>query len=773
MYLKQFLHILLFSLFFLAVNAQGVDVYKGNPDASFLAARELAFSGENEIARDTLVLILTEYPDYIDVHNLLAKTYSWEGNYNVARGQFNKILSKERNTKEVWISAIKNEFYAGNYGIALGLSNKALIHFKDDEDLLALKNKATFKINPRDVEDPQTSFLIAEELALSGKREVARDTLALLLKDYPNHVEGKSLLAKTHSWDGDYDVARSEFNEILTKDHNSKEVWISAIENEFSAGNYEIALGLANKALLFAKKDRDLLKLKNKAQYLIDPPKVEDPDGSFETARQLAFSGKREIARDTLEVIISRYPSYVDAHNLKAKTFSWDGDYDIAREEFNKILLREQENKEVWVGAINNELFAENYNTAIGLSNKALLIFKDDKELLKLNHKALLNLDPPEIVNLESKFLIAQNLAFEGKRDVARDTLDLILTKYPDYIDAQNLKAKTYSWDGDYDTARALYNRILSKHHENREVWVSAINNEFYAENYATALGLSNKALLYFKDNYNFLKLKEKAIDAIENPKIEQQLIVENDTLKNGIEVTAAMDIFDVEYDPMYYGSLAYSRTTKYGKIIPKINYSNRFNTNGVQFEVDAYPQFSDKVYAYLNYGYSNSSIYPKHRAGAEVYTGLPKNMEASLGVRFLDFITNKVTIYTGSYGLYTGNYYLLLRGYVTPSENNTFNLSGNLMARKYLKDRYNYLGLNFTYGYSSDLKQFISDNVLLAETILYLESQQLNLEYQFTTKGNSNPYRAFLGVTRQELSFDANNFFYAATLGFSYQFKF
>ena len=116
--------------------------YAGNPDVSFMKAREIAFSGDRVAARDSLRLILSEYPDYTDVRNLLAKTYSWDGNYDKARNEFNTIISKEKQNKEVWEAAISNEIYAENYYIALGLSNKALLYLPDDIDILSLQEKA-------------------------------------------------------------------------------------------------------------------------------------------------------------------------------------------------------------------------------------------------------------------------------------------------------------------------------------------------------------------------------------------------------------------------------------------------------------------------------------------------------------------------------------------------------------------------------------------------------------------------------------------------------
>lgn len=75
--------------------------------------------------------------------------------------------------------------------------------------------------------------------------------------------------------------------------------------------------------------------------------------------------------------------------------------------------------------------------------------------------------------------------------------------------------------------------------------------------------------------------------------------------------------------------------------------------------------------------------------------------------------------------------------------------------------------------GFTPELRQFITNNVLVAESLLYAESQQLNLEYQFSTNNSSSLYKANLGLTRQELVFESNSFFWAVSAGFRYQVRF
>lgn len=374
----------------------------------------------------------------------------------------------------------------------------------------------------------------------------------------------------------------------------------------------------------------------------------------------------------------------------------------------------------------------------------------------------------------------AMALAFEGNRVEARDTLTNILTTYPDYTDVRTLLAKTYSWDGNYDEARKQFNRITSEERQLKEVWIAAIRNEMFAENFYLALGLANKALLYLSQDNELIQLRSETLKKLQG--IEEAPNT-NDTTemageevkkyKNTVALFSSTDVFDIVFDPMFYSGFEFIHETSVGKIIPRVNYSNRFDIDGIQYELDLYPKFSKSLYAYLNYGYSQSKIYPTHRFGGDLYANLPKGIEVSMGARYLSFTDSDVTIYTGSLGFYKGNYYMSLRPYITPRNNNTTGISGILTARKYLKDSYNYIGISGGMGFMPEFRQFLANTKLVAETTLFVESQQLMMEYQFSFKDNPSLYRANLGITRQEFVFAAGNYFYAISAGLRYQVRF
>ncbi|WP_343486326.1 YaiO family outer membrane beta-barrel protein [Allomuricauda sp. d1] len=394
----------------------------------------------------------------------------------------------------------------------------------------------------------------------------------------------------------------------------------------------------------------------------------------------------------------------------------------------------------------------------------------------------------------------AYELAYSGDSKTAQAVLEEVLSENPRHSEASELLARTYSWTGQYVKARLYFNRLLSENNNKKDVWVAAIKNELYAGENAIALGLANKAMRYIKDA-ELQRLKLLAHDQVmnikygkigwynteetrKNPKkgikkkkiaskIEGKKTEKDAEPKNRIGVSNTVTVFNERYDPMFFTSISYKRKTPYGSIIPRINFSSRVGKQGVQYDIDLYPKFAKGFYAYLNYGYSNATIYPNHKMGGDVYMSLPGSFEFSAGARHIITRTRNVTGISNSLGHYRGNYYFSLRSLVTPKPDGLTRVSGNLLVRRYTKNSENYMGFTAGVGISPELRQFFADDELLAETIFFIETQRLNLEYQFTNKQNTNIYKARLGVRRQEISFDSGNFFWGITGGLIYSVKF
>lgn len=385
-------------------------------------------------------------------------------------------------------------------------------------------------------------------------------------------------------------------------------------------------------------------------------------------------------------------------------------------------------------------------------------------------------------------FEVARELAFNKQRKQAQDTLLLILTKYPNYHDIRAFLGSTYSWDGAYKKAKDAFNYVLKKDPDRLDTWEAAIKNELYSEATFSALKMTKKALEYFPNNEDLLYLKATAEDNSNNKEealltIEGILKINPDHKKskayklnlidklshNTIGISSSIDVYSEVFDPMQLHTFKLARQTKYGSIHAKVNFSRRFQSNGVQFEVDMYPRITKGLYAYLNFGMSNSFLFPEIRYGAEIYKSLPKSFEASLGFRTLKYSEN-TNIYTGSVGWYTGNDYLSFRTYITPGDSGS-SMSGTFTYRKYRSNADNYFSISTGMGFSPEINRFSSDGDEYA--IINLDSQKLNLAYYFTSHNDKNAYGLQTGVSRQEISFDPGSYFWIYSFGLTWNMKF
>jgi YaiO family outer membrane protein len=380
---------------------------------------------------------------------------------------------------------------------------------------------------------------------------------------------------------------------------------------------------------------------------------------------------------------------------------------------------------------------------------------------------------------VDDLFLIARTKAFSGDRAGARIILNSILERLPNYHDVRILLGRTYAWDGKYDSARAAFNVVLKSNPADQDAASALSDTELWDEKFVAALDAASRALHYHPNDDALLVRKARAEknlgreqDAVKsllqaeeiNPsnkdaiRLRQQLVLQSMLYTVGVNYT--LDWFSSTYDPMHLAYLQLSRGTPYGTVIGRINYGNRFKKAGLQGEFDWYPRIADGMYGYLNYGFSDAAIFPKHRFGAEVYHKLPSSMEGSLGLRYLFFGANStVTIYTGSLAWYYGNYYFSLRPYITPGNGN-YSRSLSLLVRRYFGDADEYIAAKGGFGFSPDERSVILSTGENGRETYFLKSQNVGLGWQY-------PFTSFylfvttFDITHQELSFSPGEYTY------------
>ncbi|WP_341225092.1 YaiO family outer membrane beta-barrel protein [uncultured Arcticibacterium sp.] len=384
----------------------------------------------------------------------------------------------------------------------------------------------------------------------------------------------------------------------------------------------------------------------------------------------------------------------------------------------------------------------------------------------------------------DDEFAKAREMAFNGKRTEAIETLKKVVAKYPTYGDVRLFLASVYGWEDKYKLAREEYEILLEQDNADRNYWIGYIKNELYSEQAMSALDLARQALILLPNDVDLVLLKARAEKNNNNlseasETVKEFLKVEphnvaakeflsglkEDMATNTISISFSGNHFSEIYDPMLYSSLSYSKDTKIGGIVGRLNINRKFNTYGSQIEIDAYPSITEGLYAYLNVGYSKSTIFPNFRYGAQLYKSLPKSFEVSVGIRSLKY-TEYTNIYTGSIGKYFGNSFITFVPYFIPSDEG-WSKSGTFTYRNYGANGDQFLAVSVGLGFSPEINRFGLDP--LNEPTIDLKSQKLGISKSFRIKNNNNVAGIGISASRQESIFDPGEFIIITSLSLSY----
>lgn len=368
--------------------------------------------------------------------------------------------------------------------------------------------------------------------------------------------------------------------------------------------------------------------------------------------------------------------------------------------------------------------------------------------------------------NADDLFTQARKAAFdESNYPKAINLSKTALQASPDYADIRVFLGRLYTWSKKPDSARTEFNYIIEKQPNYEEAYVALGNLEFWNENTDKALIVVEKGLKAVPNSEPLNLLKAKLLNDLKrweeadillvdilkkNPSLTEARSlasrVKENSAKNKVGVNYSFIYFDKQFaDPWHIASIDYSRQTKYGSIAGRVNYANRFNSSGLQFEVDAYPRISNTFYAYVSGGYATEAgVFPKYRAGFSLYANLPHSFEADAGVRYLKF-SNNTFIYTASIGKYYKNFWFNLRTYLTPSTSNV-SQSFSLNTRYYFGGADDYLSLSVGTGLSPDEQ----NNVLINTTSYKLKSNSISLGLRKSFK-TFNILTLNLGLENQE----------------------
>lgn len=332
-------------------------------------------------------------------------------------------------------------------------------------------------------------------------------------------------------------------------------------------------------------------------------------------------------------------------------------------------------------------------------------------------------------LTVDELYAKARTIAFEEENyDKAREIAYRALERSPNYHGIRIFIARLFGWEEQYEQARKELHYVLERDPDNRRALLFLIDVESWSGHNKKALKWAEKGLNHYPLDKEFMLSKASVLQGMGRSSEAEQTYISildrhpgSQEAQKGLSslkskhgkyeatISYRYDHFREIFDPWQFVEFQLSRQTTIGSVIGRVQYANRFATDGVQFNLDAYPSLFEGMYAYISGGYSESTIYPRYRMGLSLYKSLPAAFEVSAGIRYLDFVTSQTNIFTGSVSKYWGNYLFTGRTYYIPSSAGD-SQSFVFLARRYFGNGDTYLGVSGGFGSASSDIQFQQD---------------------------------------------------------------
>lgn len=559
------------------------------------------------------------------------------------------------------------------------------------------------------------------ELSRVNRAEAIQLANEALQKD-PSRVEVRVLLARMYAWSKQYAKARHALKDVFVQYPQYLDVWIAAIDIEIWSKNYSQAVKLCDEALKNLPNNKILIEKKMFVQRRIKAAEKRKVKVDFKKISKLAQTNSAA-AIQLAQQALKEDPTNNDIRILLARIYAWNKQYKMARVELNKVLIQQPNYLDARLALIDVEIWNKNYQQAIKEADIGLKYAPDNKQLQdkkklakeRSEGKVVIKKDEEQKKLTISTYKEIRALAKTNRKEAIKQAQARLKEK-PDDSDTRVLLGRMYGWNKQYAKARAEFDYVLKNKPDYVDARLGLIDVELWSKNYAQAIKQANKGLEYAPDNQNFIDKKVLAQKrSIKKPEVSEtperpfrasfdifreRLVAREpeDKANEFLFFQRRTDVSDLDND-WHRSIYQYKRKTPIGSIIGRVNRYKKFGKHGIQYEIDAYPKLRKGTYLYSNYGYSETSYLPRHRAGAEIFQSFPRSYEGSLGFRRLIFENSNTTIYTGSIGKYIGNFWFVIRTYISPKDIGGYSKSFYFTARRFFRDADEYISLTFGGG--------------------------------------------------------------------------
>lgn len=366
-----------------------------------IRAKMQVAAGQRDQAIQTAQAYLKTH-DTPAMHVYLGNQFLVKKDYDAARQQFESVLNKKASYTDA-SDGLTNLYIAqGNYQAALQAVNDGLKYNPTSKTLLNDKSVVMAQLNPGKSPAPSTTNPTSQtpasatsatpattvtydqlaQMAHSGQRKKAIQLAEAYLKQNDNY-DVHILLGLMLSWNGQYDAARKQFQYVLDKTPSNSDASKGLANVEIWSGNNDQALVVINNALKYHPNDKTLLKQKQTALNKSKSSPSKSNGITYDEIKYLAHNGQRPKAEKLAEEYLSKNEN-ADVRVLLGLMYSWDGDYDKSKQQFDIVLNNKPGYTDASLGLAHTEMWNDNYSGALQVVNNALKYHPRDKSLLDL-----------------------------------------------------------------------------------------------------------------------------------------------------------------------------------------------------------------------------------------------------------------------------------------------------------------------------------------------------------------------------------------------------
>ncbi|WP_304063753.1 YaiO family outer membrane beta-barrel protein [Pedobacter glucosidilyticus] len=544
---------------------------------------------------------------------------------------------------------------------------------------------------------------------------------------------------------------------VAQEDLSSDSLMVLAKKEAYTHNNYPAAITLLKKALIKSPTYTDVRAL---------------------LGRIYTFSDQIDSAQMAYDMVLKQEPNHLDAINGLYDLYYWNNFYKQAVKAADMGIQFYPDSSSFYLKKLKALLLENDIAASSKLNNDIQDRFKSDKVFVQSAALAYQERkkvwDNPVTLSSDSLMILAKKEAYTNNNyPKAIAYMKQAVKQSPDYKDLRILLGRLYTFSDQTDSAKNEFQKVLLKQYDDIDALSGIYDADYWADRYDLALKTAELGINYHPDTALFYIRKAKvfnaqfkpfdAIDFLEsNPSILKDSLaraylddLKLTNLRNRIGISYEYVDFDKRFDePWHFATISYGyRSKKLGRVNTRFYYANRFDSEGLQGEIEAYPSLKNVGYQYIGIAISESPIFPRFRAGYSLFASLPKSYEAEIGFRYLRFSENTF-LFTGAIGKYLGNNFYNIRSFISPGET-AWSYSFTASARLFFSDDMDdFLNIAAGTGVSPDdpvrvlfinsfanLKSYkaaISYNrVLKRKHMLGLDISWVNEEYSTDTWGN------------------------------------